>query len=1130
MAGFEQNDPQDRLTHEAEELMRQRRFGDAAERYHDLIAGEPTDLWVRLGWISALECAGRLDDARTQLEETARNHRRSAPFQRFRRLFFERREDAAAAAVSQKALRTEVIDDGPDDQLADLYFNQGRYLEARAELERLLTQGIEDDGMRAAATARLGACLRQTGDLDNARIRLLEALDSEPGSHWTLTELAEVERARGDVDAARTRYQEALAAEPDDHWARGHLAQLEFEDGNPDDAVKLYEEIIDRVPSAAWPLVELAQVLTEKDPARSAALCLRALELDPRNPWAHAQLGTLARRAGRPEEAREKYLRALEGSPGAVWILHELADTCRQLGRTSDGHEYLLRALEEDPYHAVTHGYLADFMRHEGRNDEALAHLAKAVEIDPDYGWAWRELAEVHSLAGRHEAADIAYAKVRELDGEAALADGLKAFLLRCRNQREAALPWLERAVDKQPDYLWAWRERIETLLGLGRTAEATAISTQAVGHLPNAGVIHALHSEALRRGGRRDEALTAAVRACGLAPDAPQPWAIRAELLLAAGDHSQAEAAAREALVRAEGASDYRVLLAQVLIATGRDTEASTIIEPILSTDSVVPAAYELAAHLAERKGDRDAAIAWCDRGLIAQPRDARLAVRRARLAGTPLPSHLDPLFASEDPAVPWREIAGLYAQAERQVEARRAAYRWVEESAGDPVQEGRAWLSLAETELSLGNPSAATAALDHGLSKDASQWQGRLLGALLAEGRGDRVTALGHLHHLDEHLGSHHPGRPNLPAGEPVLARQLALMYERTGETSRARRVWDRLHLAHPADLEAATDRATFFARHGTTEEAAAATQKAETLLGSSPARYRFWRDLALATAARHGAASAVAGLLAREADLDDDLRLLTARLALSAGEPDKTLRLLAGLGQTPTPVPGVAPLRVRALLASGSGDAALAAAQALHRDHPNDEEAATLHAECLASRARFAEAFAQVTARSLPERPTTERGLLNAVLALELHGPPWCLATLARLGEPDHDVPLVRVFAAAWPGAWAIPDPARPATVTDVLSLPPFPRLCRWMGTALTDAGRHDLAAEFLAAALAFHERSRNGWWSSWWHDRDLRRRTCAALVRAGRIHQALHTAWRGASLSGLRVAIAGAFIRS
>src|ERR1043165_8762788 len=511
MPPFDPDQPEDRLLHEAEELMRQRRFQDAVSRYQDLRRQSPTDLWASLGYVSALEGAGRVAEAEKALEEATEGNRRSAPLHRFRHLFFVRREDLRRAAISQEALSIDIPEEGPEDQLADLYFNQGRYHEARGELERLLRDGALDrddrSDLKASVVARVGACLRQGGEFEPARERLIEALALEPGNHWTLSELAECERALGNVAQARRRYRESLEANSDDHWTRGPLAPLEGGAGNLDEAVKLYEQILVVEPKAAWAKVELAQVVADADQERAATLLASALEDDPNYPWAHAQLGNLARRNGRLEEARTHSQRAAAAAPSATWVLHEQADVCRQLGRMQEAYTHLEHARGLNPYDAVTYGYFADLLRHEGKNKEALANLEKAVEIDPAYTWAWREQAELKALAGRHADADAAYQKACDLEPGEAINDGLKAFLLRCQGRREAAIPYLERAVEAQKDYLWAWRERIDHAFAAGRADQAETIARQALVALPATPPLMALLAESLRKQGRRREA-----------------------------------------------------------------------------------------------------------------------------------------------------------------------------------------------------------------------------------------------------------------------------------------------------------------------------------------------------------------------------------------------------------------------------------------------------------------------------------------------------------------------------------------------------------------------------------------------------------------------------------------------
>ncbi|MBN8525823.1 MAG: hypothetical protein J0M02_10850, partial [Planctomycetes bacterium] len=158
MADERDDSPDDRLIQEAEELMRQRRFRDAARRYQDVHRRQPTDLWTSLGFASALECAGEVDAAERVLEDATTRHGLSASLHRFRHLFFVRREDLKRASASQQALRRQALDAGESDQLADLYFNQGRYHEALAELERRLAELEPASPERGGLLARSGAC------------------------------------------------------------------------------------------------------------------------------------------------------------------------------------------------------------------------------------------------------------------------------------------------------------------------------------------------------------------------------------------------------------------------------------------------------------------------------------------------------------------------------------------------------------------------------------------------------------------------------------------------------------------------------------------------------------------------------------------------------------------------------------------------------------------------------------------------------------------------------------------------------------------------------------------------------------------------------------------------------------
>jgi tetratricopeptide (TPR) repeat protein len=1130
MPPFDSDQPEDRLLHEAEELMRQRRFQDAVSRYQDLRRQSPTDLWANLGYVSALECAGRVAEAEKALEEATDGHRRSAPLHRFRHLFFVRREDLRRAAISQEVLSLDIPDEGPEDQLADLYFNQGRYHEARGELERLLREGGLDrddrSELKASVVARIGACLRQSGEFEPARERLIEALALEPGNHWTLSELAECERALGNVAQARRRYRESLDANGDDHWTRGHLAQLECEDGNLEEAVKLYEQILAVEPKAAWAKVELAQVVAETDQERAATLLASALEDDPNYPWAHAQLGNLARRNGHLGEYRAPAQCSFVSAPSATWVLHEQADVCRQLGRMQEAYTHLEHARGLNPYDAVTYGYFADLLRHEGKNREALANLEKAVEIDPAYTWAWREQAELKALAGRHDDAEAAYRKACELEPGEAINDGLKAFLLRCQGRREAAIPYLERAVEAQKDYLWAWRERIDHAFAAGRPDQAETVARQALVALPDTPPLMALLAESLRKQGRRREAREIIAKALAITGDVPQLHAIRAEIAAEDGDLAEALTAAKRAAELDRGA-EYQALHAHLLIANNQERQADGIVSALLVAPQPVLAAYELAATLAERKGEHEGAVAWCRKGLEgAYAGEPRLLVRRARLQLTGLdvaakPAETAAIIAplpalfERGSGVPWRELAQVFATARQGVLARRAAHQHL--LAVGPGDQGRAWMVLAELELSLGHPVESQQALDQALVLDPDAFPALILGAVLAEQRGDLAQSIAFLERLDRLIAKSDPGA-EAGTSEAVLHRQLAVLYERANRHGDAEAMWSRIIADHPTYLPHQAERCGFLLRRGRGAEAQAVGRELlPKLLTDHPSAnetQRLLKDLAIHAASTNGGRAGIAVLSEADGHLASSNRLLLSQLALLVEDRVLAARQL-DLVEQAEPGNRVARLQRIRLLAQGHRyDQAITIAEVLWREDEDDQEAATLYAECLAVSGRSGEALDLLDRVLRKAQPTTDGGLVAALLALDVHGEAACLTRLGRLAAPSTQSPVARVLIAAWPQAWVRPDPAQSATRDDLQHLPPFPRVARRLARALGCSGSHDLAASLLLlVARAVAQRGPLG------EERSLRAAAVPHLVRAGRRREAWAAAVAARSFTGL-----------
>jgi len=570
----------------------------------------------------------------------------------------------------------------------------------------------------------------------------------------------------------------------------------------------------------------------------------------------------------------------------------------------------------------------------------------------------------------------------------------------------------------------------------------------------------------------------------------------------MAEGRDLDAAAVAAQRAVALPGGEDLRPLLAQILVAAERDVEARSALAPVLAGNDPPPLAWDLAAHLAEKSGDAAGAGALLDRAFAAGHEDEpRLLVRRARLAALSDPARAVELLTralAQDGLGPWREVAQIAANLGQRVLARTAAYRLAD--AATSADLGRAWLVLAETELALGDLAAAAAAADRAIAADDDLAPARILAAVLAEQRGDHRTAGRVLADLEQRIAS------GSAVGDllPVVLRQLALHHERGDDLVAAAACWERIAGLTGTSPAIRAERAAFLHRQGRTREALAAATGLD-LPADAPEAQLLLRDAALA-AVRSGDAAAGLAVLA-VAELSPDNHALAVQLALAAGQAEAASHHAEVLLRL-EPGRRAQLLTVRAALATHQPEAAEATARSLLATDPSDDEAAGLVAEALAAQGRFQEALALAESAALPDHPGTERALVAAAVAGELYGEHAWLGRLGRLGVLDTAVPLARIARAAYPDA-LMAEGRELVSATDLLCVPPFPRLGRILVRALSRVGRRDLGLGLALAVLAHGRASDPGRGA-------LARTTANLLLRRGRLWDAwiiaLGDGWR------------------
>jgi Flp pilus assembly protein TadD len=168
-------------------------------------------------------------------------------------------------------------------------------------------------------------------------------------------------------------------------------------------------------------------------------------------PESHVNLGVLAAREGRPDEAEAELRTALARSPHFVPASVNLADVLRASERDADGEVVLRRALERSPEAPSAHHALGLLLIRTGRTQEGLQELARAAELAPDEPrYAYVYGVGLHSTGEHGRALEVLQAAHRRRPGNRDLLFAL-ATMNRDAGNRAAALEYARKLATASP-------------------------------------------------------------------------------------------------------------------------------------------------------------------------------------------------------------------------------------------------------------------------------------------------------------------------------------------------------------------------------------------------------------------------------------------------------------------------------------------------------------------------------------------------------------------------------------------------------------------------------------------------------------------------------------------------------
>jgi tetratricopeptide (TPR) repeat protein len=206
------------------------------------------------------------------------------------------------------------------------------------------------------------------------------------------------------------------------------------------DAVRHFARALEIEPDNHFALANLSIAYSSDGRLVEAEQALqRALALKPDWSTGHTNLGALYAMQRRMEQAEEAFRRAVQLDPRNVGALNNLAGAARERGALADAEALYRRALDLAPGAGTTWTNLAVTLEGLERYDEATAASARALEINNGDASAHSGLARAHQRSGAWVDAEAAFRRALVLDPNSVDAtDGLVSLLTKARHFDEA--------------------------------------------------------------------------------------------------------------------------------------------------------------------------------------------------------------------------------------------------------------------------------------------------------------------------------------------------------------------------------------------------------------------------------------------------------------------------------------------------------------------------------------------------------------------------------------------------------------------------------------------------------------------------------------------------------------------
>ncbi len=401
--------------------------------------------------------------------------------------------------------------------LASIYTRKGQYPEALECYQKVL----QGDKTTAETWFNYGNLQQRLGMDKDAAQSFQYALRLKPDLYPVHYNLGNLLRDQNEDEAALTHYLTAIELNPEFTPAHRNLGNLLRRMGRTSEAIEQHRIALAQEPQQAENHFNLANALVDANEQDEAIRLYReALRLAPDMGAALLNLGNLLRVTGDLAAAEDRYQQILTQADAPVAAYINLVRLYQSQQRKVLAQTVLAQGLAHYPQDVELLRLHGDALYQQDAAAAALEVYHQIEALQPGRADTRNALGVAHKALGQLVEAENDWHRCLAIDAKHVAALTNLGTLCRLQKRHEAALTYLRKAVEIQPNDCDSVASLASTLIELGSLSEALNLIAAALKEHPNHADLLSMKAFALAQQARIDEAQTIMAQIRQLNPD----------------------------------------------------------------------------------------------------------------------------------------------------------------------------------------------------------------------------------------------------------------------------------------------------------------------------------------------------------------------------------------------------------------------------------------------------------------------------------------------------------------------------------------------------------------------------------------------------------------------------------